>query len=659
MKDESEIIKILRKEEMLREKEEKPQELEPVTCSKDILNKKTVGSEKVISDIPVTDNPDLKFMSALERQLENIIGIKTTHVDRNQSEEQEFYSRLIKDDENVTVKKESVDLPKAQHGKELLEEPEELQTSYPEKTPEESKGPLTKAQQRKQETTYPQKTIKKASMKDKQDKRTGFGWKGLGSRVIKFDKNIKTYVYEVHEPQLKKEEEKIKNKLIELFELRTTIDVFEINTAEKITRLSESLQKIIVDSHIKLSETSKDKIFYYIFQEFVGYGKIDILMHDEGIEDISCDGPNIPLFIYHKTYESITSNIVFENPDELDSFAVKLAQICGKQISIYEPIIDGKLADGSRLSVMLAKTVTPFSTFTIRRFREDPFTPIDLINTGTMPLEMAAYFWFVIENGASILFCGGTASGKTSTLNAFALFLPAAYKIFSIEDTREVMLPHANWIASTTRTGFSQSAEHKTSKDIDMFDLTRAALRQRPQVVIVGEIRGQEAYALFQAMATGHISYSTIHASDIHTLVQRLESPPISLPKSLLISLNLVVFLKSTMINGKPARRITNVIEIIKMDASTGKLIFTLPFSWVSESEDHFKKESKSILLNRTKNKKGWSDEQLVQELKNRIIVLEWMRKNNLRSFREVGKVVADYSEEPDVVLKKAKGDSK
>jgi len=648
MKSEPEIIKILRKEEILGKKEEKPQELELVICSKDIFNNKTVESEKVISDIPVTDNHDFKVMTAVERQLENILGIKTIDADMGQTDDQEFSTRLIRENDNMMVQREAIGLQKIQQVIKPSKKTKELQIPYIEKTIDESKDFLSSDQQGPQ--------IKN---REKPEERTGFGWKGLGSRVIKFDKNIKTYVYEVHEPQLEKEEEEIKNKLIELFELRTTIDVFEINTAEKITKLNESLQKIIVDGHITLSETSKDKIFYYIFQEFVGYGKIDILMHDEGIEDISCDGPNIPIFIYHKTYESITSNIVFKNPDELDSFAVKLAQICGKQISIYEPIIDGKLVDGSRLSVMLAKTVTPFSTFTIRRFREDPFTPIDLINTGTMSLEMAAYFWLAIENGASILFSGGTASGKTSTLNAFALFLPAAYKIFSIEDTREVMLPHANWIASTTRTGFSQSAEHKTSRDIDMFDLTRAALRQRPQVVIVGEIRGQEAYALFQAMATGHISYSTIHASDIHTLVQRLENPPISLPKALLTSLNLVVFLKSTEINGKPARRITNVIEIIKMDSSTGKLIFTLPFSWVSESEDHFKKEAKSILLDRTKNKKGWSDEQLTQEFKNRIIVLEWMRKNNLRSFREVGKVVADYSREPAVVLEKAKGDSK
>jgi flagellar protein FlaI len=648
MKDEPEIIKILRKEELLGKIEKKPHEFELVSCSKDIFNEKTVGSGDVISDIPVTDNPNFKFMASVERHLENILGIKKMDADMDQTDDQEFHTRLIGENDDVVVQRELMAPQKIQQVMEPPEKTKELPMPRRGKTLDASEDFVSSDQQESQ--------IKNSKKAD--DERVGFGWKGLGSRKIRFDKNSKTYVYEVHEPSLEKEEQEIKNKLLELFELRSTIDVFEVNTAEKSIKLDESLQKIIVDGHIKLSESSKDKIFYYIFQEFTGYGKIDILMHDEGIEDISCDGPNIPIFIYHKTYESIKSNIIFENPDELDSFAVKLAQICGKQISIYEPIIDGKLADGSRLSVMLAKTVTPFSTFTIRRFREDPFTPIDLINTGTMSVEMAAYFWLAIENGASILFCGGTASGKTSTLNAFALFLPAAYKIFSIEDTREVMLPHENWVASTTRTGFSQSAEHKTSKDIDMFDLTRAALRQRPQVVIVGEIRGQEAYALFQAMATGHISYSTIHASDIHTLVQRLENPPISLPKALLISLNLVVFLKSTVINGKPARRITNVIEIIKMEPSTNKLIFSIPFSWVSESEDHFKKEAKSILLDRTQNKKGWSDAQLIQEVKNRIIVLEWMRKNNLRSYKEVGKVVADYSQEPEVVLEKAKGGS-
>jgi flagellar protein FlaI len=185
-------------------------------------------------------------------------------------------------------------------------------------------------------------------------------------------------------------------------------------------------------------------------------------MNDEGIEDIHCDGLNVPLFLYHRLFESIKTNIIFKDVEELDSFVIKLSQICGKQISVYEPIVDGKLGDGSRLQTTLGNTVTKYSTFTIRRFREDPLTPIDLIKNHTISLDMAAYFWMVIEKGTNMLFCGGTASGKTTALNAMSLFLPSTYKIVSIEDTREINLPHENWIAGTTRTGFASTEDFKT-----------------------------------------------------------------------------------------------------------------------------------------------------------------------------------------------------
>jgi len=490
------------------------------------------------------------------------------------------------------------------------------------------------------------------------DEKTGLGWKGLGSGRIVFDNDLKEYVYNVTEPQLKKEEEEIKNKVIHLFRISADVDVFGMDTSEKITCLEKALQKIIDDSHIKLEEESKDKIFYYIFREFVGYDKIDVLMHDEGIEDISCDGHGIPVFVYHRDYESIRANVVFDDVDELNSFVVKLTQICDKQISVYEPIIDGRLPDGSRLQVTLAKTVTAPSTFTVRRFREDPFTPIDLIDNNTMSAEMAAYFWLAVENGSSILFCGGTATGKTSALNAFSLFIPPSYKIVSIEDTREINLPHINWIAGTTREGFSTSEKTKTAKDIDMFDLIRAALRQRPRVIIVGEVRGREANTLFQAMATGHISYSTVHASDMHELLQRLENSPISLPRALLTSLDIVVFLSSVTVQEKPVRRISRVAEIIKLDTSTNRLVFMTPFSWISEIDDRFKREERSVILGKIKTRKGWNDERLSQELTNRIHVLEWMRRKNLRSYRDVGKIVSEYSKDPEAVLKKVKGDS-
>ena len=489
------------------------------------------------------------------------------------------------------------------------------------------------------------------------DEKSGFGWKGLGSRRIIFDNYLNEYVYELNEPNLTQNEEKIKDKIINLFRNRADLDVFNLGLTEKSRYLKNTLNSILKENHIKLDENLKDKIFYHVFRDFIGYGKIDILMHDEGIEDISCDGVGIPIFIFHKKYQSISSNIVFNNSDILDSFVVKLSQMSGKQISVYEPIVDGKLADGSRLQTTLSRTITQHSTFTIRRFREDPLTPVDLILNNTMSLHMAAYFWMAIEQSSSILFCGGTATGKTTMLNALSLFLPSNYKIVSIEDTREINLPHENWIAGTTRTGFSPSEQSKTGKDIDMFDLVRVALRQRPKAIIVGEVRGKEAYTLFQAMTTGHLSYSTVHASNLHALIQRLENPPISLPRMLLTSLDLVVFLNTVTIEGDPQRRVTTVNEIIKLDPETNRLVTMTPFKWISETDDRFEYSGGSRILGRIKLQNGWSDERQQQELDNRMVVLEWMKRKNLRSYKDVGKIVTEYRKNPEAVLKKVKED--
>jgi archaeal flagellar protein FlaI len=502
-------------------------------------------------------------------------------------------------------------------------------------------------------------TKEEKTNRDVLSEKTGFGWKGLGSRKIVYDNTIKEYLYEIKEPVLSAEETEIKNKLMYLFRVRADVDVFNMEKEEKIQHLSKALEKIIIDNHILLTEESKNRIFYHILGEFAGYGKIDILMQDDDIEDISCDGEGIPLFIYHKIHESIKSNIIYKDADSLDSFVVKLSQMCGKQISVYEPIVDGKLADGSRLQTTLAKTITKYSTYTIRKFREDPLTPIDLIANHTLSLDMAAYFWMAIEKGTSILFCGGTASGKTTMLNALSLFLPATFKIVSIEDTREINLPHENWIPGTTRSGFSTSDDSKTGKDIDMFDLIRVALRQRPKVIIVGEVRGKEAYTLFQAMTTGHLSYSTIHASDMHALIQRLESPPIELPRALLTSLDLIVFLNSVTVGGVPVRRITNVTEVIKLDPETNRLVTMTPFHWMSEIEDKFESNGGSRIMYKIKLQNGWSDVTLDQELKDRKLVLEWMIRKKTRSYEDVGRIVSEYSKDPAMVLQRVREDSK
>lgn len=598
-------------------------------------------------------------------------------------------------------------LEKAQQRKEQLEESEDLQISHTEKTIEKPKGLLEKIQQRKQEKEkilHPVLSVKDGEQSiEIIDEQKGFGWKKLGSKRIVYDHNINEYRYEVIEPQLTEEEKKIKKEISHLFKMLADVDTFDMNKEEKEKFLGETLEQIIIDNNIKFDEScgekifydlfedfleedridlilhddrifleetieqilikndvefyesSKDKIFYHLFRDFLGYGRIDIIMHDDGIEDISCDGYKTPIFIYHRKYEAIETNVYFSGEKELTSFIVLLCQISGKQISVYSPIVDGKLPDGSRLQTTLARTVTKSSTFTIRKFKENPLTPIDLIEYKSLSVEMVAYFWMAIESGASILFCGGTASGKTSALNALSLFIPASHKIISIEDTREVNLPHKNWIAGTTRKGFSSSDENKTGKDIDMFDLIRAALRQRPRVIIVGEVRGKEAYSLFQAMATGHTSYSTVHASTIHTLIQRLENPPISLPRALLTSLDVIVFQNAVEIGGKMVRRMTSVTEIIKLDSDTNQLIFMAPFTWVSKTDDRFESSRDSKIYNKIKQQNDWTDEQLELEISNRMLVLEWMRKKNIRSYQEFGRVVADYQKYPKEVLKRVK----
>jgi flagellar protein FlaI len=571
---------------------------------------------------------------------------------------------------------------------EILEKPKTEQ----EITFDDPHGLLAKAQLLKEKREYQQKSEIKGKNVDIIKEETGIGWNNIGSRRIVFDKDIIEYRYEIIEPELTEFESEKKKELSHLFKMLADIDAFNMEIEEKEVFLKQTLDQIIDENNIsfipekkgkgflsKLKvnkeennedsedldletdqemtpeqiEESKNKIFYYLFRDFLGYGRIDVIMKDDDIEDISCDGHETPIFIYHRKYEAIETNVYFDGELELNSFIVRICQLSGKQISIYSPIVDGKLPDGSRLQGTLARTVTRGSTFTIRKFKENPLTPLDLIKHKSLSHEMAAYFWMAIESGASILFCGGTASGKTTALNALSLFIPASHKIISIEDTREVSLPHKNWIAGTTRTGFSSSEANKTGKDIDMFDLIRAALRQRPRVIIVGEVRGKEAYSLFQAMATGHTSYATVHASTIHTLIQRLENPPISLPRALLTSLDVIVFQNAVDIDKKMVRRMTSVTEIIKLDSDTNQLIFMAPFQWVSKTDDRFESSKTSKIMNRIKQQNDWNDEQLEEEITNRTSVLEWMEKNNVSTYKDFGRVIAEYQKYPTEVLKR------
>ncbi|MEM3512730.1 MAG: type II/IV secretion system ATPase subunit, partial [Thermoplasmata archaeon] len=398
---------------------------------------------------------------------------------------------------------------------------------------------------------------------------------------IKYDTISNEYLYEVIEPVLTTDEEFIldflKGKLIDAFEM---IELEDPKEREKYLR--ELAIKVLRENEIHLNPVSKEKILYYVVRDFLGYGLIGVPMIDPQVEDISCDGVKIPIYIFHRKYGSIKSNLRFQSHKELDGFVVWLVQRCGKHISVASPMVDATVPDGSRLQATLGEHVTKRgSSFTIRRFRENPFTPVDLLKFKTMSTEMMAYIWIAIESGQSMMVCGGTASGKTTTLNAVLLFIPPQMKIVSIEDTRELNLPHENWIPSLTRSGFGGKnlITGKAAGEIDMFDLLTAALRQRPQYLMVGEVRGAEAYIVFQAMATGKTCYTTFHAESVAAMVHRMENPPINLPRALVAALNIVLLQGQVKVGTKMTRRVKNLTEIVGIDPETNELITNSVYS--------------------------------------------------------------------------------
>jgi type IV secretory pathway ATPase VirB11/archaellum biosynthesis ATPase len=444
--------------------------------------------------------------------------------------------------------------------------------------------------------------------------------------------------------------------------IRDTLKGFAFKTTDLEAKgenkyLSENVDLIIDEYMLNIDSLTKKKILYYLEKESIGLGRLEVLMKDPNIEDISCDGSGVFIFLYHRRYGSLKSNIQFHDEDELTAFVVKLAQKCGKHISISEPMLDATMPDGSRIQMTLSTEVTTKgSTFTIRKFSEDPFSPPDLIEFHTMSSEMVAYMWLAVENGVNALIAGGTAAGKTSTLNALCLFIPRESKIVSIEETREINLPHPNWIPGVVRSGFGDVVGNKVIGEIDLYDLMKAALRQRPEYILVGEIRGKEAYVLFQAMATGHTTYSTVHADSAQSLIHRLEGKPIEIPRIMLQTLDVVCIQVISRVKNKRARRCKQIIEIIDIDPTTKEILTNEVFRW-DPIEDKFIYSGKSYILERIRAEKDISREGMITEIKNRTMLLDWMNKNNIREFKKVATLVAQYTDNPEEIMKKIRNE--
>ncbi len=465
--------------------------------------------------------------------------------------------------------------------------------------------------------------------------------------TILYNEGTNNYLYYVVEPSMTLFESELLKEVYERLQDVLVVENLDATTDKKAV-LTEKTTEVIQDYIGKIDTKSYYKILYYITRDYLQFGKIDPLMHDNFIEDISNNGFDTPAFLYHKNYENIMTNITFTE-QQVDSFVIRLAQRCGKHISIAEPMIDAMMPDGSRIQMTLGKEITTRgSTFTIRKFKEVPITPIDLLAWNTFSAEELSYLWLCIENNKSLIFSGGTASGKTSSLNAVSLFIPPKAKVISLEDTRELKLPHINWIPGLTRDSFTSDGKGS----IEMFDLLKAALRQRPEFLLVGEVRGKEALSLFQAMSTGHTTFSTMHADSVESAIHRLENPPISVPRTMITALDIVAIQSQTYLKNKRVRRNMKLVEIHDIDPNTRNIRTNDVFNWNSAT-DKFDKVGESTVLSDIAQRRAWSKKEMTTELSHRQKVLEYMLKNNIRDFKQIAAIIQAYAVKPDKVLEK------
>ncbi|MDA3836547.1 MAG: type II/IV secretion system ATPase subunit [Nanoarchaeota archaeon] len=466
---------------------------------------------------------------------------------------------------------------------------------------------------------------------------------------IHWDPKAYELLYDIEEPILTTEEEDYKNQIVAA--LRSMINFTEVIGGDKETLfeyIDRRLKLLAIELGLEISYETYKKLYYYLCRDFIGFNEADPLLRDYFVEDVECNGGNSPVYLIHRVFRNLKTNLIFRDADKLESFVEKLAQRCGKYISYAQPILDGSLPDGSRVNATYTKDITSKGpTFTIRKFTKTPWTPPQLIGFNTMSPEMLAYLWMLVQYKMNLLIVGGTASGKTTLLNAMAFFIPPEARVVTIEDTRELNLPRENWLPSVSRgaTGIGGAGE------IDLFELLRASFRQAPDYVIVGEVRGKEASVLFQGMASGHSSIATIHADSVETVIKRLETPPIELSPTLLNVLDSMCIMTHAIVNNQETRKLREIVEVVNVDAD-GTALTNTPFIWnAKEDRFYFKKESK--MFHKITDRYGLSREEIFLEFRRRAELLYKMYQGKVFSFHEVQNIINEYYKRPDLILRR------
>ena len=417
-----------------------------------------------------------------------------------------------------------------------------------------------------------------------------------------------------------------------------------LETADKVLRKYEKALG-------RFDEESKNRLFYYLERDMTGFGPLNIMMEDYRIEDISCDGVNVPVYVWHRDYESIPTNVVFTDRDVLDDFIIQLAHKSEKHISSAFPILDAMIYGKHRLAATFREEISPRgSTFTIRKFREKPFSITELIENNLLNPEMAAYFWMLIEHKANILVAGATGSGKTTILNALSCFIKPRMKIVTCEETAELNIPSENWVRFVTRESYGLGTQ-KTG-EITLYDLVRTSLRYRPDYLIVGEVRGEEAFVLFQAIATGHGGLSTIHAESIESAVKRLISPPMNIPPSHIPLLDAVALVERVSLprpvdSKSYGRRIRYIWEVVDYGR------YATIAEW-NPATDSFRVDfSNSVVLEKIAARIAKTKEEVIAEVERRAALLRRLTENKVIEIRDIAREIYSYYSNPEQVLRK------
>ncbi len=410
----------------------------------------------------------------------------------------------------------------------------------------------------------------------------------------------------------------------------------------------------VLDEYPEL-EVIKDELKQLLVYEMIGYKHIHPLLKDDNLEEIMVvpevvlSGQARECFVYVYDRDHGMCLCDFKIPSRAARTVIeRISRESGRRIDRENPLLDAHLPDGSRVNATIPPVSPDGPTITIRKFREDPLTITDIIRFGTLSYDAAAYLWLAVEHGANILIAGGTGSGKTTTLNCLCIFIPPEERIITIEDTLELQLPHEHWVRLTTK---PPNVEGKG--EITMDDLVKNTLRQRPDRIIVGEVRGPEARTLFTAMNTGHDGcMGTLHANTARETITRLTNEPMNVPKIMIPALDIIVMQNRFLQRGSGSiRRVTEISEIAGMEGDTVQL--NTVFEWKPETDEVRSTEVPSMVFKKIQEKTGMSMDEILQEVEIRKQILKYLVDNNIRHVKEVGRFIQEFYKNREKVLQK------